>query len=492
MEKGVKVLKQNHAKEKFLILDGNSLTHRAYHAINSLTTSQGVPTNAVYGFTNMLLKLIEEEQPDYVGVAFDKGRITFRHEVYADYKGHRSATPEDLRPQFPLIKRVLKAMRIPVFELENYEADDLIGTLVHLAEEKGLQSTIISGDRDVLQLVSPVTHVLITRRGISVMEAYDVEQIAEKYGGLAPQQLIDIKALEGDASDNIPGVPSVGPKTAQKLIRQYASIERLLEHRAEIRGKLSGLLNEYSDQIHRSKWLATIVRDVPIQVNWKQCQYRGPNYQELIQAFRELEFRTLIKRITTAMPGSARTELEVPVETEARLEPELMEHDYWRITEEDDLEALVEEIETWRKQAQLAGETPVLALYVEATDPHPLRGEPLSLNLCWQNGRARQLLLPTDQELTGIKNRLSTQIKAWLEDAELLKVLHDAKSVWVLMHRAGYTIQGMVGDTLLEAYLTNPALAKLSLEDLSLQYLNQLILPAPDPVWEGCRRAEAV
>ena len=179
-----------------MILDG-SLTYRAFHAINPLTTSQGVATNAVYGFTNMLLRLIEDEKPDYLAVAFDKGRVTFRHAEFADYKAQRAATPEDLRPQFALIKQVLRAMGIPVFELDNYEADDLIGTLTLLAEKKGMHAVIVSGDKDMLQLVDDNTDALITRKGITDLEYYDLAQVAEKYGGLAPQQLIDVKALQG-------------------------------------------------------------------------------------------------------------------------------------------------------------------------------------------------------------------------------------------------------------------------------------------------------
>lgn len=490
-----------------MVLDGNSLTHRAYHAINSLTTSQGVATNAVYGFTTMLFKLIEDEKPEYLAVAFDKGKVTFRHAEFADYKSQRAATPDDLRPQFPLIKQILQAMNIPVYELENYEADDLIGTLAHLAEEQGLETVIVSGDRDILQLVGPATKALITRKGISNLDIYDLQKIADKYGGLSPQQLIDVKSLEGDNSDNIPGVPSVGPKTAVKLIQQFGSIEEMFQRRGEIRGRVGQLLEDLEEQVRRSKWLATIVRDVPIQVDWNQCRYTGPNYDELIKVFRELEFRTLIKRVTAQMvrPAGPEPIIEtgsIPVQKEVKQafseETEPVERDYWQVADEDELNTLVEELAALKQRASQTplgaeqGQAPCVAIYLESTDPHPLRGQPTYLSLCWEQHRARRLRVPAATEDSSLSLRLRSQIKGWLEDGQLPKVFHDAKAALILLDQAGIQLNGLAGDTLLEAYLTNPGLAKLSLEELSLQYLNQLILPSDDSVWLAGRRADCI
>ncbi|HHY29934.1 MAG TPA: DNA polymerase I, partial [Syntrophaceticus sp.] len=210
--------------KKLVILDGNSLAHRAFYALPLLRTTTGYFTNAVYGFTTMLQKIIRQEQPDYLAVAFDAGRITFRHEEYADYKAHRKATPDELRPQFPLIKKVLAAMRIPVLELESYEGDDLISEVVRAAEKKGIQVLIVSGDRDMLQLVTEQTKALITRKGISDLECFTPEGVNEKYG-ITPSQVADYKGLKGDQSDNIPGVPGIGAKTAVKLLQQFHSVE---------------------------------------------------------------------------------------------------------------------------------------------------------------------------------------------------------------------------------------------------------------------------
>jgi DNA polymerase-1 len=201
--------------KKFLIVDGNSLVHRAFYALPLLSNAQGDFTNAAYGFTTMFTKILTEERPDYVLVCFDKGRVTFRTEQFQDYKGHRKATPPELRPQFPIIKKILTAMNVAFVEMEGYEADDLIGTMVQKGEEAGLNNLILTGDKDALQLVSEKSSVFLMRRGISDLEKYDPQAVYDRYG-LKPKQIIDLKGLMGDASDNIPGVPGIGEKTALK------------------------------------------------------------------------------------------------------------------------------------------------------------------------------------------------------------------------------------------------------------------------------------
>jgi DNA polymerase-1 len=256
--------KEKHPEKagKFMILDGNSLIHRAFYAVPLLSTSEGVFTNAVFGFVNMLMKIIADENPTCVAVAFDKGRVTFRTEQYEEYKGHRKSTPEELRPQFALVKEVLAAMDIPAYELEGYEADDLIGTLTKLAEEQGYRNVVVTGDRDALQLVSPKTKVLLTKKGISEIDRYDPEKVRERYG-LIPDQLKDLKGLMGDSSDNIPGVPGVGEKTALKLMHQYGALENLYDNLDGLNQRLGQKLRENREFAFLSRDLATIVRNVP-------------------------------------------------------------------------------------------------------------------------------------------------------------------------------------------------------------------------------------
>jgi len=287
-------------KGKFLVLDGNSLVHRAFHALPLLSTRQGVFTNAAYGFTTMLFKVLEQEKPTHVAVAFDKGRVTFRHAQYQEYKAQRKETPEQLRPQFDLVKRVLAAMRIPYFEVEGYEADDLIGTLVKQAEAAGLESVIVTADRDALQLVSARTRAMLTKKGISQLAVYDSEALAAEFG-LEPSQVVDVKALMGDASDNIPGVPGIGEKTALRLIREYGSLEHLLAKAETVSPpSLAAKLVQYAEQARMSKELATIFCQVPLQVDWEDCRYRSPDYEQLLAVFQELEFRSLMKEVLEA------------------------------------------------------------------------------------------------------------------------------------------------------------------------------------------------
>jgi DNA polymerase-1 len=233
--------------KKLVILDGNSLAHRAFHALPLLSTTTGHFTNAVYGFTTMLQKIIRQEQPDYLAVAFDADRMTFRHEEYDQYKAQRKPTPDELRPQFALIKKLLTAQRISFIELVGYEGDDVIGEVVRAAEKKGIEALIVSGDRDLLQLVTEQTKALITRKGISNLECFTPEKVQEKYG-IKPVQIPDYKGLKGDQSDNIPGVPGIGAKTAVKLLNQFPSIEECLANLDKLPSRNAGLLSKYKDQ----------------------------------------------------------------------------------------------------------------------------------------------------------------------------------------------------------------------------------------------------
>ncbi|MBQ2119389.1 MAG: DNA polymerase I, partial [Peptococcaceae bacterium] len=253
--------------KKLIVIDGNSLANRAFYAIPILSNSKGVITNAVYGFTNMLMRIIKQEQPDYLAVAFDVSRKVFRHEQYADYKAQRKGMPEELRGQMDLIKDVLRAMNIAIYEKEGYEGDDVIGSMVRWAEGQDIHSIIITGDKDSLQLISDKTSVFLTKKGISELAKYDAAALKEEYD-LVPDQIRDLKGLMGDASDNIPGVPGVGEKTALKLLHQYGTVEELYQHLDDFNGKkLGDKLRENEAQAFMSKELATIFCQVPLDFN---------------------------------------------------------------------------------------------------------------------------------------------------------------------------------------------------------------------------------
>lgn len=283
-------------EETFLIIDGSSLIHRAFFALPPLTSPTGVPTGAVYGLCNMLLKLLQELKPAYMAVAFDKSRKTFRTEKFEAYKGQRKATPPELKEQFPLSIRLLTAMGIPTLEVDNYEADDIIGTLAASAP-KDVQVKIVTGDRDEFQLISDNVQVYFTKKGISNLGIYDEAAFKAEYQGLVPRQIIELKGLMGDTSDNIPGVPGVGPKTALKLVTEYQTVENVLDHAADVKGKsLQEKLKTYRDQALLSKDLATICLDVPeISRDPKAYALTGMT-AESRKLMQELQFKNLWNR----------------------------------------------------------------------------------------------------------------------------------------------------------------------------------------------------
>ncbi len=297
--------------EKVLLVDGHSLFHRAFHALPPLTTTDGQPTNAVYGFLQMLMALLEEEQPDYAVVALDAPGPTFRDEIYEEYKAHRPPTDEALIAQLPLLDDVIDALGMTGVIAPGFEADDIIGTLARRAADEGKQVTIVTGDRDLLQLVDDHIEVVATRHGIKDTKRYDAEAVREETG-LRPDQITDLKALEGDSSDNIPGVPGIGEKSAQSLLQQFDSIEEAIEHVDEIEStRIRNRLEESPDLAVLSKRLATIRTDAPIEIDFAAIRWEGLPIERLREFARRLEFTSLLDRL----PRGEQTHREVHVET---------------------------------------------------------------------------------------------------------------------------------------------------------------------------------
>lgn len=301
-------------KENIVIIDGSSLLYRAFYAIPHLTDAQGHPTNAVYGFLNMLLKLYGELDPQYVAVAFDKGKHTFRNDLFDGYKATRKPAPDDLRPQFALIREVLACLGICVLEQEGYEGDDIIGTLARRTAADGYAVDVVTGDRDALQLVTDDVTVYLTKKGITNMLAVTPAVMESEYG-YTPAQVIDMKALMGDTADNIPGVPGVGEKTALKLISQFGSVHGVYEHLDEVKGKkLQEKLADNKDKAVLSKDLATIRCDVPLDYTMDMFQPQ-PRQEDVAQLFRSLGFRNLLERFAAFDRFSHLAEGAAPAET---------------------------------------------------------------------------------------------------------------------------------------------------------------------------------
>ncbi|MCK4403163.1 MAG: DNA polymerase I, partial [Dehalococcoidia bacterium] len=296
-DKGLRV-EGSKKKDLLLLFDGNALVHRAFHALPPLTVSKtGEMVNAVYGFANTLLKVLAEFKPTYWAVAFDRPVPTFRHEMFEEYKAQRPKAPEELKSQIKRVHQLVDAFHIPIFEIDGFEADDVLGTLGKQASEQGSETIIVTGDNDVLQLVLPEIKALMPRRTLSDTVLYDEEAVKQKYG-IRPEQITDFKALVGDVSDNIPGVPGIGEKTATKLIRQFGSLEGIYDNIGNVMpSKLRAMLREYQSQAFQSKELVTIVKDVPVNLNLEACRVSTYDRSEVVELFRELEFINLLPRL---------------------------------------------------------------------------------------------------------------------------------------------------------------------------------------------------
>ena len=305
-------------ERKILVLiDGHAMIHRAFHAVpEDLVTSKGEVVNATFGFTNLLLKAYAEVQPDYLAVTFDRSAPTFRHLEFAEYKAHRPTLPDIMRPQFGRIRQVVEAFGIPIYEKDGFEADDVIGTLSVQATQQGVNTVILTGDMDTLQLVNEHVKVMAAKRGITEVTNYDVNGVKVRYG-LPPEKLPDFKGLVGDKSDNIPGVPGIGEKTATKLLTDYGSVEGVLAHIDELTPKEQRLLREKGEQALQSKHLATIVLDAPVTLDLEACRVGLINRERVVALFRELEFRTLVDKI----PGNTEAGQSTPKPEKKKSEP---------------------------------------------------------------------------------------------------------------------------------------------------------------------------
>ena len=282
--------------KRLIIIDGNSIINRAFYALPDMTNSEGLHTNAVYGFTRMLFKIIDDYKPTHISVAFDKKAPTFRHKEYADYKAGRKKMPDELGQQLQPLKELLDAFNIHRMEMAGYEADDLIGTVAKMGEDNDFEVYIVTGDKDAIQLASNKTTTLITKKGVGEVEEYNYDSVVERYE-MTPTQFIDLKGLMGDKSDNIPGVPGIGEKTGIKLIKEFSSIENIIENIDQLKGSVKKKIEENKEQAIFSKKLATIIRDVPIEISLDELSYGDYDKKAVIEEFKKFGFTTLIKQV---------------------------------------------------------------------------------------------------------------------------------------------------------------------------------------------------
>ncbi len=402
-------------KNKLVLIDGNSIAYRAFFALPLLNNDKGVYTNAVLGFTTMLLKIIENESPTHMLVAFDAGKTTFRHKTYTEYKGGRQKTPSELSEQFPVIREVLDAFNIKRYEIKNYEADDIIGTVSTIASKEDWEVKIYSGDKDLLQLVSDNVHVALTRKGITDIDTYDPAFLNEKYG-LSPDQIIDMKALMGDNSDNIPGVPGVGEKTALKLLKQFGTVDAVYESLDKVSGKkLKEKLEENRDQAMMSKELVTIFKETPLELGINDLSYRGYEHDAVVSLFNELGFKNLLNRI-----GGEKNEEQEIDELSFDLVKEIEEH-------------------------HLISPS---AMIVEVMEENYHNAEIQGISIVNENGN---YFIPTEVAMS------SKLLKNFLEDRSQKKWVFDAKRAVVALGWKGIALEGITFDLVIASYLLNPS-----------------------------------
>ena len=302
-------------EKRLIIIDGNSIINRAFYALPDMSNSEGLKTNAIFGFVRMMFKIIEDYQPTHMSVAFDKKAPTFRHKQYADYKAGRKKMPDELAQQLQPLKDLLDKFNINRLEIEGYEADDLIGTVARLGEENDFKVYIVTGDKDAIQLASHKTTTLITKKGVGEVEEYNYDSVLERYE-MTPTQFIDLKGLMGDKSDNIPGVPGVGEKTGIKLLKQYSTIENLIEHTDELKGSIKKKIEENKELALMSKELATIITNVPIEVKLEDLEYGDYNKDDVVEKFKEFGFTSLITKLLDIEGGETTIKEEIDLKIE--------------------------------------------------------------------------------------------------------------------------------------------------------------------------------
>jgi DNA polymerase I len=440
--------------QRLYLIDGSGYIYRAYFAIRHLSNSRGIATNAVYGFTNMLLKVIREERPDHLAIVFDLGAPTFRKELYPAYKATRASMPDDLVPQIPLIKEVVRALRLPVIEMEGFEADDIIATLAKRFANQGMEVTVITGDKDLMQIVSEHVRLLDTMKD----KVSGLEEVRERFGG-TPAQVTEVLALAGDTSDNIPGVPGIGEKTAKDLIAEFNSLERLLDNIDLVKGqKCRERLREFADQARLSRQLVLLRDDLPLDLDFADFSLDEPDRQALTRLFKELEFHKLLHEFSSDIRTTA--------------------EDYRAIFDEAALDQLLAELTR-------AGR---FAIDTETTGLDPMRADLVGLSFAITPGTA--WYIPLGHHYLGVPQQLDRQLvlgklRPLLENPTLAKIGQNIKYDALVLRRAGIQLAGIEFDTMLASYLAQPAAKSHGLDVLAAEMLGHKMISYQEVTGSG-------
>jgi DNA polymerase-1 len=442
-------------KEKTLyLIDGSAYIHRAYHAIRGLTSSKGLPTNAIFGFTRMLLKLIEDCNPKYAGMFFDAKGPTFRHDMYTDYKANRPPMPEDMVAQIPYIKKITSAFQLPIIEMQGFEADDLIGTYARIAEKNGYSVVMVTGDKDFIQLVTKAAIIWDPMKDVTI----DAEFVKKSYG-VESSQMIEVMGLSGDTTDNIPGVPGIGQKTALNLIQKFGSMQALYQAVDSITQKKQreNLIN-FQDQAFLSRDLVTIDTRVPVLGDLKVFEIGAPDADALSELFKTLEFRQLQQAM------SNRTDLS--------------RKDYRAILAIDELAKLIARLKS----------APIFAVDTETTSRDPMKARLVGLSLAMQANEA--FYIPCGHDYIGAPRQLEVtevlkQLRPILEDPAIKKIGQNIKYDWIVLSRHGVDLEGVVFDTMVASYLLNPSKRAHNLDQIAMDFLGHKTIPYQEVTGKG-------
>ena len=522
-----------------VLIDGNAMVHRAFHALpEDLRTKAGEAINATLGFASMMMKILVDQQPEYIAVAFDRPAPTFRHLDYPAYKAQRPAMPDHLRPQFGRIRQVVQSFNIPIYEVDGFEGDDVLGTLALQATALGLHSIIVTGDMDTMQLVSPNVKVMAAKRGISDIMFYDEAAVMARYG-VTPAHIPDWKALTGDTSDNIPGVPGIGDKTATKLLQTYEDLEGVLAHVAELANRQRQLLTDYADQARKSKWLATIVTDAPITLDIAAAQVHEFDRNVVRDLFRELEFHSLIDRVAKVGVGKSaggqgtgagadgntksrkrREKHEIPVtaasavqqhsvliatELTDEMQLDLFELEPLPLDEllppamlastVDTQTTLVTDEATLTVLTQSLARAGLFAFDTETDTTDAMLAHIVGISLSMGHGEA--FYLPVGHGATPSGEVPATQLPIAtilarlgpiFADPAIKKVAHNAKYDMTVLLQHGFTIQGLISDTMVAAYLTDPGRRGLGLKEQAFEVLGIVMTPITELIGTGAKQ----
>ncbi len=446
-------------KQTAIVIDANALLHRSFHALPPLTTKDGQMINAVYGFLTVLFKVLKEFKPTHVAVAFDKAKKTFRHEQYAEYKAGRAKTPDEFYEQLPIVKEVLAAFHIPVYEQEGYEADDLIGTIAHDNERAKIDTIIVTGDKDAFQLIDDHTRVHTLRKGIADTVTYDAKAFVTRYG-FAPIQMIDFKAIAGDPSDNIPGVKGIGEKGATALLQKFKTLEKIYEaidkqgDDVDIPKRQLTLLQKHKKEAFMSKQLATIVTDVDMQYQPEEAVLQPYDKQAVYQLFQTYEFKSLLNRLPD-VPGVEPSEGASAEESEdgAHSSANPKSKEKYSLVNTD--AAFAEFLTAAEKQK-------VIAVDTESTNVDPFRAELLGISICWQAGTAYYI---------NVKDHATwlPKIRAFLENPKIKKVGHNIKYDLAMLWQVDIDLRPITFDSMVASYLLNPGSRGHSLDNLAYE-----------------------